>query len=488
MLITLQETFRENENRIAVIDGNSKYTFKELLEKAIDIKEKLNKIEDDFIGIFTDNNFFTYASILGVLFSGKAFVPLNHKFPITRLEKIISSTEIHYALACSNSVSSVKDLSLNAIVSDSENLPSYSAKLSTNSSLDDNAYILFTSGSTGEPKGIPINLRNISALVDNMSTYFNLKKEDKVLQMFELSFDVSIACMFMAFSKAATLVLSPLNNIIAIDAAKTIYDHKVNIVTMPPSAINYLKKYKILGSVDFSYVDKTIFTGEALPLNYLLEWKSAANNSINYNAYGPTENTVWSVWCELNEEDELKSVNGLMPIGNVLNKFDYLLINEQNIEDPSKGELWVSGPQVMTAYWKNPNQTKSAIVQRNEKHWYKSGDIVEQLETGKLMYLNRKDFQVQVNGYRVELSEVEHKIKTTLCIDTAVVIPISEQNEPLWLLAVVEKDNLSKDEIASLRKEIPFYMFPKKIETLSSFPLNSNGKIDKIQIQKQFIK
>jgi D-alanine--poly(phosphoribitol) ligase subunit 1 len=477
-------TARSLESRTAVISGSDSYTYSDLLQRAAEISETLQGIEDEFIGLYTDNNFYTYASILGVLFSGKAFVPLNHKFPKSRLNKIVQSTELNFCLACEESTEKVNNLNLEVIVSDQKIKPKDLSDFSVDMNSQSIAYILFTSGSTGEPKGIPISIENLHCLSKNMADFFATSIEDKVLQMFELSFDVSIANTFMAFDAGATLVLSPLNNIVAIDAAKTIYDNKVNIVTMPPSAINYLKKYKILDSVDFTYVTKTVFTGEALPLNYLTYWKNAAPNSKLYNAYGPTENTVWSAWCELGEEDLAKSVNGLLPIGKVLDGFDYRLMDESGDVSETKGELWVSGAQVMNSYWKNEAQTSKALEVADSKIWYKSGDIVEMLDTGNLMYLNRKDFQVQVNGYRVELSEVEHKIKTVLGVDMAVVIPISENDEPLWLLAVAEKNEISKDEVARLRLEIPFYMFPKKLEVMASFPLNSNGKIDKKKIKE----
>jgi non-ribosomal peptide synthetase component F len=355
--------------------------------------------------------------------------------------------------------------------------PSYSA-----------AYTLFTSGSTGIPKGIPISHQNIDALMQDMWLRYPLSAENKVLQAFELSFDVSIACILLAWTQGAHLVVADLNGITAIQAFKSIYDHQVDFVVLPPSALFYIKKLKLL-AMPMPWVKQTLFTGEALSWNVVQDWKTSAFYSEIDNAYGPTEGTVWSLIDTLDDSIEQQLVNGLCPIGQNLKTIQIQIVNEKGdrVQKGERGELWIGGPQIFHGYVNLEEKTNEVLFVEKEIRWYKTGDIVFQNEFDKIMYVNRKDNQVQINGYRVELGEVEHHLRNCLTSDAAVVLAHSKENVT-ELYAFVESEEKSEDQILeALRKNLPAYMVPRSVFILPSLPVNASGKIDKTNLRNTYL-
>lgn len=476
--------------KTALIVHNKEFTFEWVYKQAADIAATISSVskEEHFIGLYTDNNECTYAGLLGILMAGKGFVPLNHKFPDERLKKIISDAGIKHILHCSSSESRVQEiLSNSSIVADKEKVKNTVSEFK----VDDEkiAYILFTSGSTGIPKGIPITHLNFNSLIQALDKRYSLTENDKVLQAFELSFDVSLACIFIAWEYGCALVVPDLNGIVAVNAFKAIYDHQVNFVTLPPSAIFYLKKLKVLGYMKVPFVHTTLFTGEALPMKLVTEWKTSAENTIVENAYGPTETTVWSLFYKLDDTTPEQTINGLCPIGECLDDINYKIVDDKmnDLPDRERGELLVEGKQIFHGYWNDPKKTKEVLHEDSAgKKWYKTGDIVVRNTSGNIVYINRKDNQVQVNGYRVELGEVEHALKQVTGIDGVVVLAKSTEDKT-ELFAFIESEITNEVLNARLKEKLPFYMIPRQYFHVSPLPVNTNGKIDKQLLAKQFL-
>jgi len=455
------------------------------------ISSLVNK-EVRFIGLYTDNNAYMYYSMIAIWKAGGAFVPINHKFPEDRLKTIIAETGISAILGNSKSVEAMKALGVeNILFNDDIKLPSNIAK--TEEAVDviqppsAPAYVLFTSGSTGVPKGIPISFENISSFTEDIKNRFPLKQSDKVLQTFELSFDVSIGNAMMAWASGACLYLCPLDGIIPVDAIKMTLEHKINVIITTPSTVNILKKYRILGEVDLSFVDISIFTGEAVPLHIINDWKKTAINSSIINAYGPTETTIWATFHEYKATDAI-SDNGLIPIGKASKYIDAHLYQDESVSNnPLQGELWLGGSQVFDGYINNPEKTKQALTTLEGKKYYRSGDLVQRMEDGGFIYLNRLDNQVKIQGYRVELGEVEFKIKQLLNISSCVVFAINDENDATWLMAIMEKPSFSAEEKQLIQENITYYMMPRKFVTVDQMPVNHSGKIDRQLLKAKYV-
>ena len=420
--------------------------------------------------------------------AGFSYVPLNHKFPIERLKKITSDSHLDAILCESKSIDAIRNWELQIPLLSYQEVASNVTTDSNQIMHGHHAYTLFTSGSTGIPKGIPIDHSHLIALMDDLVVRYPLTSKDKVLQAFELSFDVSIACILMAWTQGAQLVVADLNGITAINAFKAIYDHQVNIVTLPPSALHYLKRLKML-TMPLPWVEKTIFTGEALSLNVANEWKGCAIHSTIDNAYGPTEGTVWSLIYRLDKDTESQIINGLCPIGQPLKNISMRIVNEEGIEvaPGERGELWIGGNQIFHGYVLLPEKTNEVVWKDNEGcYWYKTGDIVLQNEYQQVVYINRKDNQVQVNGFRVELGEIEHHLRKIIASEAAIVLAV-EKEGVMELFAFVQGDWKQEELLASMREKVPGYMIPRKIFVLEQLPVNTSGKIDKTLLKEIYI-
>lgn len=478
-------------NHTAIIINGKSFTYQWILNKATAIAKEIvanDTSETNLIGLYTDNNEYTYTSLIAILLANKGFVPLNHKFPNERLKKIIDDAGIKTIVHCNQSIDRVSELHKNA------SLPvddiNFNNQLHQYSPVDNQiVYILFTSGSTGIPKGIPITNKNFSALIKALDKRYTINETDRVLQAFELSFDVSLACTFMAWEYGATLLIPDMEGIVAVNSFKAIYDYKATFVTIPPSAIFYLKKLKILGSIKIPSVHTTLFTGEALPYKLVTEWRKSAENTVVENAYGPTETTVWSLFYKLDAETEAQTINGLCPIGEGLSGINCRIINEKNEEvvDGERGELIVEGDQIFKGYWNNEEKTSQAFyIDKQNKQWYKTGDIVVKNTNNNIVYINRKDNQVQVNGFRVELGEVEHAIKKASGLDSIVVLAkITDDYTDLYALIEGNFEEISLLNV--LKNSLPFYMIPRHFIAVNPLPVNTNGKIDKQLLHKTYL-
>lgn len=470
----------------AVSLGSATWTYGELYQRATAVASQIQQlgISQKSIGLFTDNRLEMYAGLMGIWMSGNAYVPINHKFPKERLAKIITERQIEYVFCESQNVATVSEL-VPSLIPVAYDFELDDAIVQQDCSL---AYTLFTSGSTGLPKGIPINHAHLFALMQDMWERYPLGPGNKVLQAFELSFDVSIACVLLAWTQGAELVVADLNGITAINAFKAIHDHQVDFVTLPPSALFYLRRLKMLKMTQ-PWVTKTLFTGEALPYSVVQEWMTCAVNTTVDNAYGPTEGTVWSLIDTIDENIESQLKNGLCPIGQPLKTIAMRIVDEKgmDVNDGDSGELWIGGPQIFHGYLGQPEKTAEVLFQDdNGMFWYKTGDVVFKNNYGKVMYVNRKDNQVQVNGYRVELGEVEHHLRNCLGHDAAVVLAHQEQ-EVTVLYAFAEGQGEETVALEKMRSKVPGYMLPRNIYFLTQLPVNTSGKIDKQTLRKNYL-
>jgi amino acid adenylation domain-containing protein len=469
----------------AISIGKETIHYQELISSAVQVAQQID-FKNQNVGLYTDNNLDMYISLLAIWISGNAYVPLNHKFPSDRLFKIIEESKINCILGSEQARKNTDGLHVKNWI-----VPEYNIEEVLNFpeiTLSEKAYTLFTSGSTGVPKGIPITHQNVDALMMDMVVRYPLNSNNKVLQAFELSFDVNIACVLIALTQGAHLVVADLNGITAINAFKAIHESQVDFVVLPPSALFYIKKLRLL-QIPQPQIKTTLFTGEALPWNVVQDWKTCATQSSVDNAYGPTEGTVWATIDRIDEDTEQQVVNGLCPIGQPLQHIQYKIIDEQGIPaaQGQRGELWIGGDQIFDGYVHLPEKTNEVLVKENGIRWYKTGDIVMMNDHQKIMYVNRKDNQVQINGYRVELGEVEHHLRNWLGHDAAVVLAKTENNVT-ELFAFIEGTAQQESEaVEALRKIVPGYMVPRRIFALTSLPINSSGKIDKSLLRNTYL-
>ena len=460
----------------------------EVFEKIIsDIRRRLKKISDRGIGLAPNDDIYSYASIFAIWMEGKYYVPLHSSWPVDRCDDVISQVDIKYVLDSSELPRVYKNnphIINTSLLTDEEGFDD--SIVACNDS--DIAYILFTSGSTGRPKGVPITRGNLAAFVQAVwDMGIDINENDRCLQCFELTFDLSVFSYLIPLLSGACVYTVPSNVIKYSHIAELLEDFELTVALMAPSTINYLRPY--FDEIEVPSLRYSLFCGEALHEDVTSEWAKCVPNARILNVYGPTEDTIFCTYYEYQRSGNNKSHNGVLSIGKSMTSGDVAIVNDDGneVKQGELGELVLHGRQLFNGYWKNEEKTKEVFMVRADgKMYYKSGDLCFYDEDGDIMYSGRKDFQAKIQGFRVELGEIEHHAREILK-DINVVCVAFENNQNLTEIAMFIEANEfdTADLLSKMRNKMPPYMIPSKILFEPSFPLNINGKIDRTTLKEK---
>jgi amino acid adenylation domain-containing protein len=470
----------------AVFVDDQLYTYGELngLSSALCALLKANNIQrGDRVGIFTETNVFTYASILATMSCGACYVPLNHENPVERNKEIIADAGIKVLFYTEN-----EDKARKVSVSHNTECTALSNRVAPSNGIlapvgqtdTDLCYLLFTSGTTGKPKGVPIYHRNLSAFLNMVleTGKYDFNKNDRFLQMFELTFDLSVFSFLVPLSVGASFYQIPRQRMAYVEVAEMLETRGITVALMVPSVINYLRPY--FGEINLPDMRYSLFCGEALYHKTLCGWAECIPYAKIENLYGPTEATIFCLRYEWQRgESPHPEAKGIVPIGRPMEGMDAFKVSP-NILD-HEGELCLSGDQVTLGYWNNPSKTAEAFgTVQDTKRFYRTGDLCKIDQAGNFLYLGRIDNQVKIDGHRVELEEIEFHARA-LCGGKQVVAAVNTTEagfQSILLFIECEKHVIDGLE-EHLKKRLPSYMIPKELITVSHFPLNSNGKTDR---------
>lgn len=467
-----------------VIEGK-RYSYKALRECVSKIRTHLQTetFSTTNIGLVLNNDIETYASIIALWLEGLAYVPLNPMWPIERCENIISQVNLSLIL---DSGSEHKDWSVKVI--NTVQLPPTEDNLIIVDGISGEryAYILFTSGSTGTPKGVPISRSNLATFVDSMNNIgLGITSADRCLQPFDLSFDFSVSSYVIPLVKGASIYTVPSNTVKYTYIASLIIEEHLTVLQMVPSMIRNLLPY--IDEIDLTSVRYNIICGEALLNADIANWHKANPQMVSYNMYGPTENTVFCTYYVVNESNQNKIINnnGIVSIGRTFPNSKYIIVDETDhliTKDNVEGELCLAGGQLTPGYWKNDKDNVEKFFYIDGERFYRSGDLCYLL-SNELMYVCRKDSQVKINGYRVELGEIENIFCQYANKTFCVALPYSndEGSTEIALVFEDEVDNIKTVE-QKMSEKLTKYMMPKQYHSLDIIPLNQNGKIDRKQL------
>lgn len=426
-----------NANSIAIEGEGLSVSYAELLELSFDYAEFIHKEEtsNEWVAIDVGLGWKSYAAILGCWITGNGYVPVNFDFPESRIKEIKS--QVNWTLLIDSASGVSKKVSSHKV----------------ERSEGEKAYLLFTSGTTGAPKGVPISQINLKTFVSHYLNHDDIKfdSDDKFLQSYELTFDVSVFCFLMPFLTGGTLVLPSETNSKQLGLFKAIRDYKVTVTSFVPSVVRLT--LQALPRVEFLSIRYSFFSGEALMGDWAKIWMNCVPKAQVYNCYGPTETVIVCTEELLNNlsEDYFESENPL-PLGR-----SFKGVNLEMIE----GEIVYSGSQVFKGYLNQESVSK-----------YYSGDLAHLDENGKLIFDGRKDNQIQWNGYRIELEEIDN---------------LTSRKVDNWVKTIYLKDSqslvvFSGAEEAVVRQGIieifPKYYSPSFIMTITGLPLNVNGKVN----------
>jgi amino acid adenylation domain-containing protein len=460
-----------------------KYSYAQFKERVFTIASAIQKkgICNKNIGVFTQNHLDTYASFYACWISGNAYVPIHHSYPESRVADIIDQASISLTIGVDKAgytESGLEYLDTLSLKNEGFHLDNFYRH-----SANDLMYILFTSGSTGKPKGVQICYENLNAFMEHAyDLQMGLKTGDAYLQMFELSFDLSVVSYVLPLQNFGTIYTVSDQNIKYLEIYRLLEEYNINYAIIVPSVLAMLRPY--FEDINLPHLRNVALSGEAVPLKLTEEFQQCCPNAQFHNYYGPTECTIFCTSYKI-PRAHIPSMNGIVSIGKATLNQISKLIKEDGSEASTdeKAELYLGGTQVSLGYVKNKELTEVSYLTIDNTRFYKTGDLVIQKEDGLLYYLGRKDQQVKIQGYRIELMEVEHLCKQALKTETAVVAIKDERGFDSLVLFV--KNDHQLDINTMLSTVLPKYMTPSVIVELEEFPLNDNGKLDRKALKQR---
>jgi D-alanine--poly(phosphoribitol) ligase subunit 1 len=491
-----------NPDRIALAVGGNSYSYGELALISQQVAVRLGRPAR--VGVLASRSVEAYAGVLGALWSGAAYVPINPKAPEERLIQILQITQLDALIVDAAGANHLSDRVL-------ENAPRRIIAGSVSPSLleaarragvtvenlfqlpdsaleepvpvpeDALAYIMFTSGTTGVPKGVMVTAGSVAQLIIVLKERYRFGPEDRVSQVFELTFDLSVFDMFMAWSAGATLCVVPAEQLLG--PGRFIREQRLTTWFSTPSTVAFMQKMRMLAPGVFPTLRCSLFCGEPLPVASAQAWQAAAPSSIVDNLYGPTEATVACTVQRLTEPPIVTTHRGILAIGEPFAPMEAAVVDSHLNPVPPRepGELILTGPQLARGYFGDPELTAARFPTIRGKRWYRTGDLVYQDAALALHHLGRIDNQVKVLGNRVELEEVEAHLRAITGTDLAAVIawPVTDgcASGIVAFLCGSRLDAQAARE--AMRERVPSYMVPQRILEIDPMPLSPSGKVDR---------
>ncbi len=408
-------------------------------------------------------------SILAVLKTGNAYLPIDVDYPEERISFITSDSK------CSLTIDETLITTFRA--SDIESLDEFTV---VSSEISDVMYVIYTSGSTGKPKGVLVTYGSLINYISHQFKTYDLGKSERILQFSNLAFDASVEQVFLALLHGASLVIVSKDQII--DTPNFTEVLKDNEITHFHATPSYISKIERLESC--TDIKRIICGGEPCPK----ELADALSMHVDfYNKYGPTETTISST---IYKYDRNNCMGQSVPIGKpIANTEIYILSNTLEVQPIGViGELCIAGDGVSNGYLNKPALTAESFVEnrfRESGNLYKTGDLAKWLPDGTIEYIGRKDDQVKIRGYRIELGEIENNLIGIASIHQAVVVDRTIDGEKTLVAYITGEKELNKQAIrAALSTELPEYMIPSYYVVLDSIPLTAHGKVDKRALPK----
>ena len=499
----LLEAFSKFSRRAALDFGRETITYGDLGRKASGMAGIIKDFgtSNDPVAILGRKGMHTYAGVCGSLLASRAYMPLNLRFPLARNVKMLERSKASVIIAYEASAEMLEAILKShtfpgLIIFEGDHTAlkkkyprqawqsagdATAANLQITAKPDDTAYLLFTSGTTGMPKGVPVSNSNLAAYLEHILQTYEIHPDDRFSQTFDLTFDLSVHDMMVCWLSGACLCIPPDES--ALRMAHYIRDQRISVWFSVPSLAVLMDRMRLVNPGAFNGIRLSFFCGEPLPVELAKKWQEATRSRV-VNLYGPSEATIAISEYELCEDPAGR--NGILSIGKLFPGQEYLLINPENLQAVQQsGELCLGGSQVIDAYLDDPELSKKYFlsVEGSEKTWYRTGDLVETHADGNLCFMGRTDAEVKLSGFRVNLLEVDAVLRKFN--GTGQVATVFDDARTPRLVAFAERtgDHSENELIGLCRNELPWYMIPEVIIFVEEMPLNANGKIDRNELK-----
>ena len=486
-------SLKSNPLDLALVDAYGEYSYNTIFEYSSAISLYLHDYNlcksTKLICILSEKGYKQVVAALGIMQTGLAYLPLSVDWPKGRCIEILSEAKVDTILLSKSQFNNcIKGSNIEndynwLIIEEIINYKS-NTKLEElyKPSLDDVAYVIFTSGSTGKPKGVTISHKGVVNTILAINQRFEVNSKDKILALSELSFDLSVYDIFGLLAAGGTIVFPDHNKVKEPNHWYQLIDkHNITIWNTVPQLMHLLVDYVKDSNKQLTSLRVTLMSGDWIPLNLPKQIKEVCPNITIMSLGGATEASIWSIWYEIKQiNSDWKSI----PYGQAMPNQKMYVLNEQRQHNPIGviGEIYIGGQGVALGYWQDEHKTNASfIVHPQLGRLYKTGDLGKWDKDGYMVFEGRRDGQVKLNGYRVELDEISSRLSKLPKVENALVT-IQGNKLVGYLVSEIEQNN--EEIISYLNSYLPQYMIPEIYITIKYLPVTINGKIDYRQLPK----
>ena len=450
-----------------------------------------SRLRSKRIGILGSRSVEAYIGIAATAWAGGTYIPLNLKWPQARLVELMSSLDLDALVVDANGARlltpAVREVAPRLVIgpegADVVQFPSDGPTLDEPAYVDarHTAYVMFTSGTTGTPKGVVVSAGSLDHYLAETRKWARLTADDRVAEAHDTTFDLSVHNTFLAWEAGAALhIMSPLD---LMAPHRFIQRHEITAWLSTPTVAAMAKPETLAGQMPS--LTLSTFCGEPLPLDLATNWAAAAPNSRVENIYGPTECTVVCTRQTLTEPPLVTPERGILAVGRAYDNFDIVLLGPDlaPVAAGEAGEIALASPQLADGYLDAPERTAERFRTIDGRRWYLTGDLGRFDADGVLHHLGRTDNQVKLKGNRVELEEVEMHLRRAAGTQMACVVawPVVDGSAQGLVAFVANEEGEvdAKSLQGAMTETLPRYMVPGTIHGIIELPRNTNGKIDR---------
>lgn len=493
----IEETVTRLPDKVAFADEEIQLTFAQFYDRIRCLGTHLIKLgaDRDPVVVYMKKSPCTVSAFFGVIASGCFYVPIDEEMPRRRMELILENTQAKYMIYDESTQDRARDLGF------AGTLISYADAIQTEAeekalqavrrqALDvDPIYVLFTSGSTGVPKGVVGHHRGVIDYIESLSDVLGFSEETVFGNQTPLYLDACMKEIYPTMKFGATTWLVPREYfMLPVKLVEYLNFHQINTICWVVSALTMISAFGTFDTVIPEHLHTVAFGSEVFPVKQFNLWKTTLPQTAFYNLYGPTEATGMSCYYHA---ERLFDEGECIPVGRPFRNTQILLLNDQGeqVQNGETGEICIKGTCLAHGYYHNPEKTaevftQNPLVSDYPDRIYHTGDLGRMNEQGELVFVSRQDHQVKHMGHRIELGEIEADVASVDGVKTCCCIFIQESKKMvLFYVGEIDKRSLTQE----LKERLPRYMVPNAILQMEQLPLTPNGKMDRLSMQEIYL-